>query len=86
MSMKNQSLLYIGGTGGGDPHYWTFDRYYYTYYAPGQFSMVKVVSQDDQAIFHLQGNLGFNVPWRPSWVSSMAFGVPGVFGYQVSLQ
>lgn len=81
----NNNYCSIGANGRTDPHYTTFDNQYYTYYARGPFSMARIVSpgQQNSHIFHLQGNLGPNPGWTPSWVTSMAFGVPGVFGYQV---
>ena len=47
--------------------------------------MVDIVTQGNQ-IFRLEGRLntiGPNMPNRPSWIVSMAFGIPDVFGYQV---
>lgn len=44
--------------------------------------MVQITFNGTQ-VFHLQGRLDAIPNWKPSWIKSMAFGVPGVFGYQV---
>ena len=80
--------LHTGATGSGDPHYVTFDSesYVYTFPDAGIFSILQVNFTNQSStsqIVHVQGNFSHNPGFNPTWIKSVAFGIPEVFGYQV---
>ena len=77
-------IVCIAGAGGnGDPHYRTFDGVEYTFRAAGEYTLFGVTAPGGSEVFHLQGRLGPG-GWPATTTLALAFGVPGVYGYQVS--
>ena len=71
------------GAGSGDPHYTTFDNKRYTFAAVGEYTAFGVNDTQGNAIFYMQVRLGTR-GWPASTTVAIAFGVPGVYAYQVS--
>ena len=52
--------------------------------AAGEYTLFGVNTPDGTEVFHLQGRLGPR-GWPATTTVALAFGVPGVYGYQVSV-
>ena len=77
-------MLIAVGAGSGDPHYTTFDNESYTFAAEGEYTAFGVNDNQGNAVFHMQVRLGTR-GWLASTTVAIAFGVPGVYAYQVSI-
>ena len=55
----------------------------YDFAAAGEFTLFGVTAPGGSEVFHLQGRLGPR-GWPATTTVALAFGVPGVYGYQVS--
>lgn len=71
----------LGAGGWGDPHFTSFDNKRYTFVAAGEYILFGVHVQGNE-VFYVQGRLGSR-GWRATTTTALAFGVPGVYGYQV---
>ena len=72
----------LGAAGHGDPHYVRFDSSRYDFNAAGEYIVYDISSQGN-LLFQLQGRLGPRL-WPATVTLSLAFGIPGQYGYQVS--
>ena len=70
--------------GWGDPHYTTFDNRKYDFVAAGEYTLFGVNTAGGGEVFHLQGRLGPR-GWPATTTVALAFGIPGVYGYQVRI-
>lgn len=74
--IKLSNLPYTGATGWTDPHYLSFDGAKYTFRGEGEYTAMGLRFEGN-VVFELQARI------RGLYIISMAFGVPGVYGYQV---
>lgn len=75
-----------GASGTGDPHYTTFNNNGYTFgegHGRHYFLMRVRNSNNESDVFFLQAYLVQPPGWRATTTKSIAFGVPGMYGYQV---
>jgi hypothetical protein len=77
------SLPHSVASGNGDPHYTSFDNKRYDFVAAGEYILFGT-SIEGNNVFHVQGRLGPR-GWPATTTVALAFGVPGVYAYQVSL-
>lgn len=73
--------------GRGDPHYTTFDNRGYTLDARGERLLfgVNIAQGNEVYIFNVQGRLDGPEWWRATTTKALAFGVPGMYAYQVRI-
>lgn len=69
-------VFYTVAQGYGDPHYITFDGKYYRFRGEGEYTVLGLEFEGNQ-VFHFQARIS------DLYIKSLAFGVPGRFGYQV---
>lgn len=74
-------MNFLGANGYGDPHYVPFNGMgnEFTFNGAGEYTLLKTAAQG----FQLQGRLGPR-GFPATFMVSLAFGIPGVYGYQVS--
>ena len=75
-------LLILGASGWGDPHYTSFDNKRYDFVEVGEYTLFGVNDFQGSDVFRMQGRLGTR-GWAASTTVAIAFGVPGVYAYQV---
>ncbi len=63
----------------GDPHYSTFDGVEYTFRGTGEYIILGLTDDDSADLLLLQGKI------NDLLIKAVAFGVPGEYGYQVSI-
>ena len=79
--VRYQCKCTSGGSGWGDPHYTTFDDKKYDFVHQGEYILFGVNAGNNRE-FLIEVRLLY-LPWRASTTKALAFGEPGIYGYQV---
>ena len=77
------SFIISVAAGSGDPHYTTFRGRKYIFASEGEYIAFGVNNTEGNPAFQMQVRL-LTRGFKGSYTAAIAFGIPGVYAYQVS--